>query len=148
MGHLGSIVLKHPTFGFSSGYDLRVVRLNPMLASVLSGELAWESLPSAFSLPLLSRINKSLKYFFKYFYLFERKNKRERERNTTKMERQREREKQTHCWAGSLMWDLIPGPQDYDLCQRQMLNHWATQVPPKIIFKRLTPYSQISKPSL
>ena len=25
--------------------------------------------------------------------------------------------------AKSLMWDSIPGPQDYDLSQRQMLNH-------------------------
>ena len=24
---------------------------------------------------------------------------------------------------------LIPGPQDHNLSQRQMLNHWATQVP-------------------
>ena len=26
------------------------------------------------------------------------------------------------------MWDLIPGPWDHDLSQRQILNHWATQV--------------------
>ena len=32
--------------------------------------------------------------------------------------------------VGSLIRDLIPGPQDHDLSQRQMLNHWATQVPP------------------
>ena len=25
--------------------------------------------------------------------------------------------------AGSPMWDLIPGLQDHDLSQRQMLNH-------------------------
>ena len=25
--------------------------------------------------------------------------------------------------AGSLMWDLIPGPQDHNLNQKQMLNH-------------------------
>ena len=30
---------------------------------------------------------------------------------------------------GSLMRDSIPGPQDHDLSQRQMLNCWATQVP-------------------
>ena len=30
--------------------------------------------------------------------------------------------------AGSLMWDSIPGLQDYALGQRQALNHWATQV--------------------
>ena len=26
-------------------------------------------------------------------------------------------------------WDLISGPRDLDLSQRQTLNHWATQVP-------------------
>ena len=26
------------------------------------------------------------------------------------------------------MWDSIPGPRDEDLSQRQMLNHWTTQV--------------------
>ena len=31
--------------------------------------------------------------------------------------------------AGSLMRYSIPGPRDHDLSQRQMLNHWATQVP-------------------
>ena len=31
--------------------------------------------------------------------------------------------------AGSPMRDSIPGPRDHDLSQRQMLNHWATQVP-------------------
>ena len=32
--------------------------------------------------------------------------------------------------AGSLMWDLVSVPWDHDLSQRQMINHWATQVPP------------------
>lgn len=32
--------------------------------------------------------------------------------------------------VGRLMWDLIPGPQDHDPSQRQMLNQRATQVPP------------------
>ena len=27
------------------------------------------------------------------------------------------------------MKDSVPGPWDHDLSQRQMLNHWATQVP-------------------
>ena len=31
--------------------------------------------------------------------------------------------------AGSLTWDSISGPQDHTLSQRQMLNHWATQIP-------------------
>ena len=40
--------------------------------------------------------------------------------------------------SGSPMWDSIPGPRDHGLSQRQMLNHWATQVPKwEIIFSRL-----------
>ena len=31
--------------------------------------------------------------------------------------------------AGSMMQDLTPRLRDHDLSQRQMLNHWATQVP-------------------
>ena len=31
-------------------------------------------------------------------------------------------------WAGSLMWNSIPGPQGHDLSRRQTLNHWPTQV--------------------
>ena len=31
--------------------------------------------------------------------------------------------------AGSRIWDSIAGPQDHDLSQRQMLNHWGTQTP-------------------
>ena len=52
---------------------------------------------------------------------------KERE-SMSREEGQREREMQTPLWAGSLMWNLIPGPWDYDLSQRQMLNrlsHWA-----------------------
>ena len=30
-------------------------------------------------------------------------------------------------YAGSPMWDLIPGLQDHALSRRQMLDHWATQ---------------------
>ena len=29
---------------------------------------------------------------------------------------------------GSHLWDLISGPQDHDLSQKQILNHWATPV--------------------
>ena len=39
----------------------------------------------------------------------------------SKGEEQREGEADSH-WAGSSMWGLIPGPWDYDLCQRQMLS--------------------------
>ena len=34
--------------------------------------------------------------------------------------------------AGSAMWHSIPGPQDHNLSQRQMLNHWATHVPSQL----------------
>ena len=35
--------------------------------------------------------------------------------------------------AGSPKRYLIPGPQDHNLSQKQMINHWATQVPLKLI---------------
>ena len=45
----------------------------------------------------------------------------------TQKERQshKQREKQA-----PLMWNSISGPQDHALSRSQMLNHWATQVPP------------------
>ena len=48
-------------------------------------------------------------------------------------EREKEKERETEGEVGSLwrrspMWDLIPGPWDHDLSQRQMLSHLATQV--------------------
>jgi len=54
-------LVKHPTLDFSSGHDLRVIRSNPALGSVLSVEPAWDSLSLPLPLPLLSRsqINKS-----------------------------------------------------------------------------------------
>ena len=38
--------------------------------------------------------------------------------------------------TGSPMWDLILGPQDHALSQRQTPNHWATQVSLSGVFKR------------
>ena len=38
-------------------------------------------------------------------------------------ERQRHRQREKQAPAGSLMQDSIPEPQDYDVSQRQMLNH-------------------------
>ena len=47
--------------------------------------------------------------------------------------RNREREAETargrsRLPAGNPMWDLIPGPCDHNLSQKQTINHWATQV--------------------
>ena len=52
-----------------------------------------------------------------FFYLFMRDTQRERER-----ERQRYRQRRSRLHAGSPMWDLITGPQDHALGQRQELN--------------------------
>ena len=70
----------------------------------------------------------ALQIFFKYvIYLFMR-------------DTQREAEMQVEGGAGSLQGaqcgDSIPGPRGHDLSQRQMLNHWATQVPPEVFKKR------------
>ena len=53
-------------------------------------------------------------FFFDFIYLFMRDNEREAGRD---MGRGRSR-----LHAGSLMWDLILGPWDHALSQRQMLN--------------------------
>ena len=44
-------------------------------------------------------------------------------------ERQRHRQRKRQAPVRSLMGNSIPGPWDYDLSQRQTLNHWATQEP-------------------
>ena len=63
-------------------------------------------------------------------------------------ERQRHRQKKKQAPAGSLMWDSIPGPQDHNLSQRQMLNHWATQVPQRgsILKGKMNNFSLLPKP--
>jgi len=57
-------------------------------------------------------------FFFLRFYLFiwERMRDREHERE------EGQREKQTPRWAGSLMWDSIPGLRNHDLSRGQLLN--------------------------
>ena len=52
-------------------------------------------------------------FFFKILFIYERH--RERGRDTARGK--------NRLPAGSPMWDLIPGPQDYALSQRQMFNH-------------------------
>ena len=62
---------------------------------------------------------KSPFFFLNFIYLFMRDTQRGRDigRGRSRLP------------SGSLMWDWIPGPRDHDLSQRQMLNHWATQMP-------------------
>jgi len=51
----------HPTLGFGSGHDLRVVGLRPAWGSMLSEDSVWDSL-SLFLCPTPPlKINKSLK---------------------------------------------------------------------------------------
>ena len=65
--------------------------------------------------PFVSMWQITLTFFFLRFYLFiwQRGNERAQAR-----EGQRKREKQNPCWAGSPMWDSIPGPWDHDLSWR------------------------------
>ena len=65
-------------------------------------------------------------FFFLRFYLFIHERERERGRDTGRG--------RSRLPAGSLMWDLILGPQDHDLSQRQMLNHGAPQAPHSGLF--------------
>ena len=45
--------IEHPTLDFGSGHDLRVVRLNLLLGSMLSMEPAWDSLSPSLCAPYL-----------------------------------------------------------------------------------------------
>ena len=67
--------------------------------------------PLRFSTPFL--------FFKDFIYLFIRDTQRE-------AETQAEGEGRSRPHAGSPMWDSIPGPQDHDLSQKQMLHHRAT----------------------
>ena len=60
------------------------------------------------------------------FYLFIHESHRERGRDISRG--------RSRLPVGSLMWDSIPGPRDHSLNRRQMLNHWATQVPLFLLF--------------
>ena len=53
------------------------------------------------------------------FYLFIHERHRERGRDSGRG--------RSRLPVGSPKWDSIPGPQDHNLSQRQMLSHWATQ---------------------
>ena len=44
-------LVKHQTFNFNSGYDLRVMRLSPSSGSMLGTEPAWDSLLPSPSVP-------------------------------------------------------------------------------------------------
>ena len=46
-----ALLVKHPTLGFSSGHDLKVVGLDPVSGSVLSMESAWDFLSSSSAYP-------------------------------------------------------------------------------------------------
>ena len=54
-------------------------------------------------------------FFKKRFYLFIHERHTERGRDTSRG--------RNRLLEGSLMWDVIPGFQDHDLSQRQMLDH-------------------------
>ena len=58
---------------------------------------------------------ETVRKIFKRFYLFIHERHTERGRDTGRG--------RSRLPVGSPMWDSIPGPQDHDLSQRQMLNH-------------------------
>ena len=66
--------------------------------------------------------------FFKRFYLFIRERERERAHRRRGRGRERGRSRPS-CWAGSPMWDLIPGPWVMTWAEDRRLTDWATQVP-------------------
>ena len=92
---MGGSSLKHLTIDFSSGHNVRVV----------TGGNGWT--PTPYPTPPII-------FFFKDFlYLFMRHTERGRDTGRGR----------SRLLAESLMLrDLIPGPWDHDLSQRQMLN--------------------------
>ena len=70
-------------------------------------------------------------FFFLRFYLFIWETETEIARESMSGE---QRDKQALHREGSLRRGWIPGPQNHDLRWRQKLNHWATQVPPYVVF--------------
>ena len=62
-----------------------------------------------------------IQQFFKRFYLFIHERYTEKGRDIGR--------RRGRLPGKSLMKDSIPGPQDHDLSQRQILNYWATQAP-------------------
>ena len=50
-------------------------------------------------------------------------------------ERQRHMQREEQASCEEPVWYSIPGPRDHHLSQRQMLNHWATQAPRKLVFQ-------------
>ena len=75
--------------------------------------------PSEMELFLTIMKTNLVLFFWKRLYLFIHERHKERGRDIG-----RERSRLP---PGSLMRDSIPGPQNHNLSQRQMLNHWATQ---------------------
>ena len=72
------------------------------------------------SLLYVSNLSLPLHFFFflKILFIYSWETDRERQRHRGR----------SRLHARSPTWDPIPGLQDYALSQRQMLNHWATQV--------------------
>ena len=60
-------------------------------------------------------------FFFKILFVYSWETHIERGRDTGRG--------RSRLPVGILVWDLILGTSDHDLSQRQMLNHWAIQVP-------------------
>ena len=64
--------------------------------------------------------------FLKIFYLFIHYRHTERGRDIGR--------RRSRLPEETPMWNSIPGLWDHDASQRQMLNYWATQVPPQFLF--------------
>ena len=86
--------------------------------------------------PLILFILKSVLFIFQRFYLFTHERYTERGRDIS---RGRSRPP-----IGSLMQGLTLRPQDHDLSQRQMLNHWAIRCPLKSVLSDINTATPVS----
>ena len=104
--------------------------------SVFVLDSAFISRPAVLNVCVRPNYCPSFWFFFLRFYLFIHEKHRERGRDIGKG--------RSRLPAGNLMWDLIPGPWDHDLSQRQTLNHWATQAPFILVLNSLQAHERLT----
>ena len=91
-----------------------------ILFFIVSFYLMELSISSSMFPSFLIRTFNTLFYFLKILFIYSWETQRKRQRHNRGRSR---------LPVESLIHNSIPGPQDHELSQRQMLNHWATQVP-------------------
>ena len=120
-------LVKHLTLDLSSGLDLRVMSLSPVLDSTLEVEPTFKKKKvNATQIHVQLRCNayqntNSIFFLKKRLYLFIRERERQSAREGTQAEGAGEEEAGSQ--KKSLTWGLIPEFRDHGLSRRQALNY-------------------------